>query len=72
MDGDSIRKLADEIFCEKVLRARELTIEQRIRAGGDLFDQMSGVSKDGIRHQNPATDEATVPRLFAERMRTAE
>jgi len=71
MDAESIRALADDIFREKVLRAREMSFVEKFQVGGDLFDQMSGISMDGIRNQHPAADEATVRALFAQRMRIA-
>jgi hypothetical protein len=69
VNGDSIRQLADDIFREKVLRARKLSFAERFRAGGDLFDQMCAVSIAGIRQQNPKADEVQVRAIFAERMR---
>ena len=69
MNAESIRQLADEIFRDKVLRARRLSFAEKFRAGGDLFDEMSEVSLAGIRHQHPGADDATVRQIFAERMR---
>ena len=69
MSGESIRRLADEIFREKVLRARRMSFADKFRAGGDLFDEMREISLAGIRYQHPDADEATVRQIFAERMR---
>jgi hypothetical protein len=69
MDNDSIRKLADDIFREKVLRARKLTFEERFKAGVDLFDEMVEISLAGIRQQHPDANEEEVRRIFSERMR---
>ena len=69
MSGESIRRLADEIFRDKVLRARRMSFADKFRAGGDLFDEMREVSLAGIRYQYPGADEATVRQIFAERMR---
>lgn len=68
MDADSIRQMANAIFCEKVLRALETSFDAKFRAGADLFDEMREMSLVGILEQNPAADEATVRQIFSDRL----
>lgn len=69
MNAESIRQMADEIFREKVLRARKLSFADKFMAGAELFEMGSGLARDGIRMQFPEADEQRVQELFSERMR---
>lgn len=66
---ESIRQLADELYREKVLRARAMSPEQKLLAGPDLFDLSCRIMADGIRSQFPELDEEGV--LDAVRQRLA-
>ncbi len=69
MNAESIRQMADEIFRDKVLRARRLSFADKFMAGAELFDMASGLAMDGIRMQFPEADERRVQEIFSERMR---
>jgi len=65
------RELVDELFREKVHRARRMSIEERVRAAGDLFDEVCDRMRDGIRWQFPDADEARVEAILRERLEIA-
>lgn len=69
MNAESIRLMADEIFREKVLRARRMSFADKFLAGAELFDMGTGFALDGIRMQFPDADEQRVREIFSERMR---
>jgi hypothetical protein len=60
--------LADEIFRERVLRARGMTVEQKVLAGFELFEEVCERMSAGIRHENPGADEKTVQQLLRQRL----
>jgi hypothetical protein len=62
------RELADDIYRERVLRARRTPIEQKLVAGAELFEYACRVTCDGIRHQNPGIDESRVQEILRERL----
>jgi hypothetical protein len=68
---ESIKELADDIYRERVLRARRTPIEQKILAGPELFDFACQITRAGIRDQNPGADEAQVEALLRERLALA-
>ena len=68
---ESIKELADEIYRERVLRARRTPIEQKILAGPELFELACEFTRAGIRHQNPGVDEARVEAMLRERLALA-
>jgi hypothetical protein len=68
---ESIRELADEIYRERVLRARRTPMEEKILAGAELFEFACRITCDGIRHQNPEADEAQVQALLRDRLALA-
>jgi hypothetical protein len=65
---ESIKELADEIYRERVLRARKQTMEQRFRAGFELFEGVCERMSAGIRHQHPQADEETVQEILRQRL----
>jgi hypothetical protein len=62
------RELVDDIYRERVLRARRTPIEQKLNAGADLFEYACRITCDGIRHQNPGIDESKVQEILRERL----
>ena len=48
---------------DKIEQVRQMSDddEQKLRAGGELFDYACWITKAGIRSQHPEADEATVP-----------
>ncbi|HWL95450.1 MAG TPA: hypothetical protein VNT79_18170 [Phycisphaerae bacterium] len=66
------QELIDEIYRERVLRARATPPEQKLLDGPRLFDQVCRRMKDGIRMQFPNADEDEVRRILLERLAIAE
>ena len=62
------KELADDIYRERVLRARQTPIDQKFLAGAELFEYACRLTCDGIRHQNPGIDEEHVQRILRERL----
>lgn len=62
------RQLADDLFRERVERARKMAPEEKLLAGPRLFDQACRIMRDGIRHQFPDADEARVTEILFERL----
>jgi Rv0078B-related antitoxin len=65
---DPIRQLANDIFWDKVRRARETPPVEKLLLGPRLFDFACGITRSGIRHQHPDADEAEVERILADRL----
>ncbi len=65
---EPIRELADAIYRERVLRARRTPIEHKLRAGGELFEEVCQRMADGLRDENPGADEATIQDLLRRRL----
>jgi hypothetical protein len=65
---ESIKELADEIYRERVLRARRIPIDQKISASGELIDFACELMTAGLRHENPGVDEATIQQLHRRRL----
>ncbi len=62
------QELVDAIYRERVLRARRTPIELKLRAGGDLFEEVCQRMADGLRDENPGADEATIQDLLRRRL----
>ena len=63
------QELVDDIYRERVLRARRTPIEQKILAGAELFDFACQMTACRNSHQNPGADEATsAGNRFVERL----
>jgi hypothetical protein len=65
---ESIKELADDIYRERVLRARRTPIELKLSAGGELFEGVCERMAAGLRHENPGADEATIQELLRRRL----
>jgi hypothetical protein len=65
---EPIKELADELFRERVRRAREMSPEEKLMDGPRLFNLACKIVADGIRHQYPDADEQQVQKLLAERV----
>jgi hypothetical protein len=61
------KELIDDIYRERVLRARRTPIEQKFLAGGQLFEDVCVRMAAGLRHENPGADEATIQELLRRR-----
>ena len=66
------RELVDEIYRERVLRAREMSPEEKLLAGPRLFEMACRITMDGIRSQNPELDEARVRQILIKRLALRE
>jgi hypothetical protein len=62
------RELIDDIYRQKVLRARAMPPEEKLFAGIRLFEYACSLSRDGIRHQFPDADEAHVEQILEQRL----
>jgi hypothetical protein len=62
------RELADQLYRERVERARRMTPEEKLQAGPRLFEQACQVMQDGIRHQFPDADANRVEEILRERL----
>ena len=60
--------LSDEIYRQKVLRARKMSAEQKLLAGPRLFEWNCEIMKAGIREQFPEADELRVDEILRERL----
>jgi hypothetical protein len=66
------RELIDELYRERVLRARQTPPEEKLLAGPRLFEFACRIMADGIRHQYPEADEDRVQQILAERLALAD
>jgi hypothetical protein len=55
---DTLEKLITELDREDIEQARRMTGSQKLRAGGDLFDDACRWTLAGIRHDCPGISEA--------------
>ena len=65
---DSTKELIDDVYRERVLRARRTPIAQKILAGADLFDSACDITLAGIRNQFSGADEARAQAIPRERL----
>lgn len=66
---DQIKELVDPIYRSKVLAARKLSAAQKLSMGGDLFTEVCGRMRSGIRMQFPDKDEQEVHEILRKRLR---
>ena len=64
--------LADELYRERVLRARTTPPEQKFLAGEELFEWACSITLAGIRDQFPEADEKRRREILAERLALRE
>ena len=55
---DRLNELIAQLRNEDIEQARQMTGSQKLRAGGDLFDDACRWTLAGIRNQNPGISEA--------------
>jgi hypothetical protein len=65
---ESIRELADEIYRERVMRARATPPDEKLVAGPQIFERVCRIMIDGIRHQFPDADENRVSEILRQRL----
>jgi hypothetical protein len=62
------RELIDDLYRQRVLRARRMPPEEKLLDGPRLFEMACRVTMDGIRSQHPDADEAQVRQILAQRL----
>ena len=67
-DQSPYAALADEIYRERVIRARRTPPEVKILAGQRLFGSACGITLAGIRVQNPGLSEDQCRKILRERL----
>ncbi len=64
MASEPLENLIAQLDAEDLEQARQMTGSQKLRAGGDLFDEACRWTLAGIRHQYPHfTDEQAMDEL---------
>jgi len=66
--NDGIAELAGELDADRIRRARMTPIEQKLLAGGELFDAVRQRMIWGIRSQFPEYDESQVYTEYMRRL----
>jgi hypothetical protein len=66
---NEFQSLADELYRERVLRARRTPPEERILDGVRLYDQAVERMKLGVQLKNPQAEPAEIERLLIQRIR---
>ncbi len=62
------KELAEEIYRDRVLRARKLSEGEKIAIGIELFEGATGLMRDGIRHQFPGATATRIDEILRERL----
>ncbi|MHC4842116.1 MAG: hypothetical protein ACYTDT_14370 [Planctomycetota bacterium] len=70
-DGTPQPIAPDDMFRERVERARKMSPVERMTTGYQLFCQVRERMLAGIRHQFPNADRVEVERIFRERLEIA-
>jgi len=66
------QELIDELYCERILRARAEAPEDKFLDGARLFERVCLTMMDGIRSQFPEADEDEVHRILLQRLKIAQ
>lgn len=64
--------LIDDLYRERILRARAASPEEKLLDGPRLFDRVCAIMKDGIRMQFPNSSDEEVQRILLQRLAIAE
>ncbi len=62
------QELIDDIYQERVLRARRTSGEEKLLDAARLFDLACRIMADGIRDEYPDADEQRVREILAQRV----
>jgi hypothetical protein len=65
------KELIDQLYRERVERARQTPPGEKVRAGLQLFEFTTRIMADGIRSQFPDADEQRVQEILRERLALA-
>jgi len=63
------QELIDQLFVDKVMRARRMTPESKLLAPARLFEYARSITMAGIRNENPGASEERVQEIFRERLK---
>ena len=66
------KELLDDIYRERVLRARRTPPEEKLLDGFRLFEFSCRIMMDGIRNENPGADDTKVREILAQRLALLE
>ncbi|MFQ5490803.1 MAG: hypothetical protein ACE5GE_08795 [Phycisphaerae bacterium] len=61
-------ELIDQLYREEVLAARQMSPDEKLLAGPELFDFACDVTLDGIRAQHPDADDQQVREILRQRL----
>lgn len=67
--SNEFQQLADDLYWQRVARARAMSPEERMKAGPELFDYACSITLTALREQMPGASEAEL--LAALRRRLA-
>ena len=62
------QELIDDLYRERVLRARRMSLEEKLLAGPQLFDFACRIVRDGIRNQHPDATDEQVEEILLQRL----
>lgn len=62
------RGFIDELYRERVLRARATPPEEKLFAGPDLFEFACSTTRAGIRDQFPGADDEEIEQILQQRL----
>jgi hypothetical protein len=63
-----IRRLAEELYRERVAEARMMSPEEKLLAGEELFEYACSITLAGIRDQSPGLSDEECLRILEERL----
>jgi hypothetical protein len=63
------RELIDQIYREKVLRARRTPLRDKLLSGADIFEEVYERMAAGVRAQHPGADDAAVLEIIRGRLK---
>jgi len=67
-----IRRLAEELYRERVVEARAMPPEEKFLAGEELFEYACAITLAGIRNQFPGVSEEEALRILEARLELRE
>jgi len=65
---NEFQPLIDELYRERILRARQMTPEEKFRAGPELFEAACEITLSGIAAQHPDTTPEQRLQILRERL----
>ena len=66
--ANEVKALADAIFRDRVLRARQTPPEEKLLDGARLFDYACRIMEAAIRNEHPDADDAEIAALLRQRV----